>query len=105
MNSYKAEMGMGFRPTFSNLFLSMSICFTLLCLFGGWLNFYLLRKRVDIRTLKGITMINLVIFGICFVAMVFLTFLPPIILTGLIFISLLISILSFQSIPATQSAQ
>lgn len=103
MNTYKADLGMGFTPTFSNLFLSMSICFTLLCLFGGWLNFYLLRKGADIRMLKGTTLINLVIFGICFFVMVFLTFLPPIALTGLIFISLLISFFNIRSIPGTQS--
>lgn len=103
MNTYKADMGLGFAPTFSNLFLSMSICFTLLCLFGGWLNFYLLRKRVDIRILKGTTMINLVVFGICFLAMVLLTFLPPIVLTGLVFISLLISFFSFRAIPGNQA--
>jgi hypothetical protein len=97
MDTYKADIWLGFTPTFSNLFLSMSVCFTLLCLFGGCLNFYLLRKKTDLEILKGVILINLVIFGICFVVMAIFTFLPPILSTGLIFVALIITYISLRT--------
>jgi len=101
MDTYKADMGLGFTPTFSNLFLSMSVCFTLLCLFGGWLNIYLLRKKPGLEILRGVMLINLVIFGICFVVMAIFTFLPPILSTGLIFVALIITYISLRTTPQT----
>lgn len=49
------------------------------------INAYLLRKRVDAAFVKGITAINLIVFGAVFVVMAVFTFLPPIIFSGLIF--------------------
>ncbi len=103
METYKADMGAGFTPTFANLFLSMSVCFTLLCLLVGWLNIYLLRKKADVKILKGVTMINLIVFGICFIVMAIFTFLPPILFTGLIFATLIITYISFRTTPETSS--
>jgi putative copper export protein len=101
MDTYKADMGLGFTPTFSNLFLSVSVCFTLLCLFGACLNFYLRRKKPGLEILRGVILINLVIFGICFVVMAIFTFLPPILSTGLIFVALIITYISLRTTPQT----
>ena len=96
MKTYKMDLGAGFHPSMDSLFTSMSISFTLLCIFGGILNHYLLKKNPEIGLLKGLVMIQTIIFGVLFVTMVFLTFLIPIIFTGLIFLALLISLLSFR---------
>jgi hypothetical protein len=91
ITTYRADLGAGFKPTFENLFMALSSCFTFVCLLGGLTNGYLLRKKVSSDILKGVTLINVIVFGAMFVVMAFLTFLPPIICTGLIFVSLLLA--------------
>jgi len=91
MNNYKMDAGAGFHPSMQNLFTALSACFSLVCFLGGWLNFYLVRKKIDPSILKGVTGINLIVFGVCFAIMLTFTFLPPIALTGLISLFLLIS--------------
>ena len=49
------------------------------------------RKNIPIDVMKGVMGINAIIFGICFTIMAFLTFLPPIVLTGLIFLCSLLA--------------
>lgn len=92
MKNYHRDLGQGFKPTTEGLFLAMSICFTILCFFAGFLNLYVLRKSQDLSLLKGIVGINSLTFGFLFIAMTALTFLPPIVCTGLIFITFLISL-------------
>jgi len=41
--------------------------------------------------IKGIILINLLVFGVCFVVMLIFTFPPPIIVTGLIFLTLFVA--------------
>ena len=94
MSTYKLDLGAGFHPTMQSLFLSMSISFTLLCLFGGILNHYLWKKNPEGDLLKGIVTIQTILFGLVFVTMIPLTFLIPIICTGLIFFAQLLSLLS-----------
>ena len=89
MATYKMEDGMGFAPTFGDLFTALSSCFTFLCLFAGLTNGYLLWKQTEPDVMKGILAINVAIFGLVFLVMAVLTFLPPIVCTGLIFINLL----------------
>ena len=74
-----------------NLFTAVSACFPLMYLLGAGINGYLLRKKVEPGVLKGLLAINLLLFGACFVVMAFLTFLPPIVLTGLVFLALIVS--------------
>lgn len=88
MNTYQSDMGNGFHRSMADLFLSMSICFTLLYLFGGVLNFYLLRKKAGAGLWKGLLHLQLAVFGSAFLVFMALTFLPPIVLTGLVFASL-----------------
>ena len=91
MTNYQLDMGAGFHRSTNNLFMALSACFPLLYLFGGLTNIYLLKKRVDVSLLKGLLVIQIVVFGITFGVMVLLTFLPPITLTGLVFLFLAIA--------------
>lgn len=84
MSTYKMDMGAGFQPTMSDFFTSMSACFSLLYLFGGVLNFYLLRKKTDVDLMSGIIKLETVIYGVTFVVFLMYTFLPPVVLSGLV---------------------
>lgn len=95
MATYKNDLGAGFHPTMSNLFTALSSCFSLLCLLGGLTNAYLLKKKIGAGVLKGIVWVNLLVFGICFVMMLVFTFLPPIVLTGLIVLFLMLALITF----------
>ena len=91
MDTYKFDLGTGFHRTMGELTLVFSACFCLVCLLGGLLNWYLLRKKVDSEIIKGVITINLVVFGILFGLTVAFTFLLPIIQTGLIVLFLILS--------------
>lgn len=91
MTEYKADMGAGIHRSAGQLFKALSSCFSLLCLLGALTNIYLLRKRVAAGLVKGLTGIQLLVFGICFGVMAALTFLPPIVLSGLVFLFLAIA--------------
>jgi hypothetical protein len=93
ITEYHSDMGAGFHPTFFNLFTALSACYPLLCMLGGLTLGYLLLKQAEIELMRGVILINVVIFGVCLVVMAFLTFLPPIIMTGLVFLNLLVSYL------------
>ncbi|HKR05066.1 MAG TPA: hypothetical protein VJY62_10580 [Bacteroidia bacterium] len=95
MNTYKKDLGGGFDPSMNDILISLSACLPLLCILGGWINLYLLKKKADENILKGVVGINVIVFGACFILMAIFTFLPPIICTGLIFIFLLLSWLTF----------
>lgn len=89
MTTYRPDLGPIFHPTPANLFTALSSCFSLLCFLGGLTNAYLLKKKVGAAIMRGILLIDLLVFGICFVMMAVFTFLPPIVLTGLIALFLL----------------
>lgn len=86
LSSYKPDAGMGFNPSFANLFTGLSLCFTLICFFGLLLNWYLKRKSIEVGLWKGVLLIQIIIFGSMFTAMLAFTFFPPIVCTALIFI-------------------
>jgi hypothetical protein len=90
MINHKMDMGAGMYHSMMDLFLALSSCFTFLYLLGGINNFYLINK-LEPSELKGYLLINIIIFGVCFGVMLFLTFLPPIILTGIVLLCLLAS--------------
>ncbi|MFZ1676731.1 MAG: hypothetical protein WAT91_05630 [Saprospiraceae bacterium] len=100
MTTNKMDMGAGFKPTMYDIITSMSIGFALMLILGGVINWYLLRKKAGPEILRGIIVINCIVFGISFIANFFLTFLPPIVCTGLIFFSLL---LAYFTIPRNVS--
>jgi hypothetical protein len=91
MYNYRQDLGAGMKATMQQLFTALSACFPLLCIFGAWLNFYLLHNTRDIALIRGIMGIEVVVFGLLFVVMAALTFLPPIVCTGLVFAALLIA--------------
>ncbi|MFZ1527960.1 MAG: hypothetical protein WAT19_04360 [Ferruginibacter sp.] len=86
ISNYKMDAGAGFHPSFLDLFNTVSSSLTLLCLGAGLINLFLLRSRAQARTIKGIQGIFAIIFGISFIVNLFLSFLPPIICLGLIFL-------------------
>ncbi|MBK8483451.1 MAG: hypothetical protein IPL31_03590 [Saprospiraceae bacterium] len=89
MNNYQMDMGAGFVRTFHEIFLSVSACFTLICLFGGILLFYLFKCNLTKQVMTGVLNIYCFIFGIAFIVMLVFTFLPPIVCIGFVFISLI----------------
>jgi hypothetical protein len=89
LTTYYHDMGAGFHRTFFDLFTALSACYPLLCVLGGLTLGYLLWKHTEPALMKGILLINVIVFGICLVVMIVFTFLPPIIMTGLIFLNLL----------------
>jgi hypothetical protein len=92
---YKQDFGAGFQRSMKEIFIALSACFSLVCLLGGLTLAYLARTKSDVRILKGVVGIHVLVFGICFGVMAVFTFLPPIVLTGLIFLSLLIAFFLF----------
>lgn len=95
MMNYKNEMGAGFTPTMFDIMNSLSAGFALLYLFGGLMNWYLWRAVKDRIILKGTLHIQLLVYGIMFIVSLFLTFLPPITFTGVVFILLLMARLTW----------
>ena len=103
MTSYKQDFGAGFKRSTKELVTALSACFSLVCLLGGLTLAFLLRKQADVWIMKGIVGIHLLVFGICFAVMAVLTFLPPIVLTGLIFLALLLAFFLIPRQPQTSS--
>ncbi len=89
MTHYKFNLGAGFYRSMEDLMNTFSIAFSLLLFFSGALNLFLLRSDLPARTMKGVVLINLVTYLICFISICLLAFLPPIICTGLIVVTLL----------------
>jgi len=85
MTNYQSNMGAGIHRSMRQIFTALSACFPLLYLLGALNNIYLLKKRVEPGLIKGFLAIQLVVFGITFGVMAALTFLPPIVVTGLVF--------------------
>lgn len=83
--NYRQDLGAGFSRSTFDLFTGLSTCFTLICLLGGWINLFFLRKKLESPLWRGLLFIEMVIFGALFLFMILFTFLPPIVLTGLIF--------------------
>ncbi len=88
MTTYRPDMGPYFHPTTADLNTGLSACYSLLYLLGGMINLYLVQKNISPQIMKGLTSINLVVFGVSFLVMLNFMFLPPIIMTGLVFIGL-----------------
>lgn len=91
LHSYREDMGAGFHRTFFDLFTALSACYPLLSILGGLTLGYLLIKDTEPSLMKGVIAINLAIFLVCLIVMIFFAFLPPIVLTGLIVLNLLLA--------------
>lgn len=95
MRNYRRDLA-GMHVSTEELMLALSACFTLLYLFGGLLNNFLLRRSQDTNLHRGVLWINVLVFGICFVLMALFTFWPPIILTGLVWLFLCLALITIQ---------
>ncbi len=99
MANYRLDMGAGFHRTTHQLFTALSACFPLFYLLGALNNIYCLKKKVDVGLLRGLLAIQLIVFGIAFGVVFVFAFLPPILLTGLVFVFLAAA---FFSTPRTE---
>lgn len=90
MHNYRSNLA-GSMVSMEELLTALSSCFSFVYLFGGLINFWLLRKTQDETVLGGVLVINLIIFGPLFAIMAVYTFPPPILFTGLVFFFLLLS--------------
>ena len=84
MVNHQMDMGAGFHRSMWNLFLALSSCYTFLCILGGLTLAFLLKKKAPVNILKGVAGIELLVFLAAWVVMIVFTFLPPIVLTGLV---------------------
>ena len=91
MATYKQDFGAGFKRSTNELVTALSASFSLLCLLGGLTLGFLLRKQADVRIMKGVVGIHVLVFGICFAVIAVFTFLAPIVLIGLVLLSLLMA--------------
>ena len=91
MHSYKMDMGAGIHRNMWQLYTAMSACFVLLFLLGALINLHIIRNKTSVEWTRGVIAIEMIIFGICFLVMTFMTFVPPATLTGLVFASLVAS--------------
>lgn len=85
--NYRQDLGVGIHRSTYELFTGLSLCFTLICIFGGLINLYFLRMRLPQNFWPGLLKIELTVFGAVFLSMLVFTFLPPIVCTALIFIA------------------
>jgi hypothetical protein len=99
----KTDMGAGFSPSQWDLFLALSSCFTLAYLLGGVTNIHLMRNKVDVNVMRGIIQLNLMVFTSAFITMFFLTFIYPVVLTGLVVVFLLAAWLTLPKAIAKQA--
>jgi len=91
MATYKQNFGAGFKRSTNELVTALSASFSLLCLLGGLTLGFLLRKQAEVRIIKGVVGIHVLVFGICFAVIAVFTFLAPIVLIGLVLLSLLLA--------------
>lgn len=77
-------MGAGIKRSFYSLFIGVSSCFTIVYIFGAALNWYFLKAGISPQVWKGFLLIQLIAYSIVFILQVRFTFLPPIIVTGMV---------------------
>jgi len=82
--NYKKDMGAGFHRSLWNLFTALSACYTFVSFLGGLTLAFLLKKKAPVGILKGVVGIHVIIFIGVFGVMLAFTFLPPIVLSGLV---------------------
>ncbi len=104
MTNYQFDFGAGFKRSMMNLYTSFSICFTLLLLNSAFLHIHLMRSKISPDILKGVLLISIITYSLCFLAMLFLTFLPPVICIGLILISLIMAYTKLKGFIKTTKA-
>lgn len=94
MGNYQFDLGLGFYRTMEDFMTAFSISFALFLFFSGAINLFLLKSDVSKQTMRGVILINLFTYFLCFITMVLTTFLPPILCLGLIVMFLFFSYLT-----------
>lgn len=94
MTTYHMDGGMGFRPTTHDLLTALSAALPVLYVFGALITFHLLRKKIGVDVMRGVVRIEVLVFGAYFLICSMLTFPPPIICTGLVFLALVIGLVT-----------
>jgi hypothetical protein len=89
MTTLRLQMGFGFDPTFFDLYTAYSASYSMAFLLGGLMLGYLLIKDVQPRLMKGAIAINLAIYFVIFVIVLWFTFLPLVIFSALVVANLL----------------
>lgn len=95
MTTYRMEMGAGFSPTMLDLMTALSAGFALLFLLGGLMNWYLWRTVSDRAVIRGSVLIHVFVFGVIFSVNLFLTFLLPVLFSGLVVLCLLLALITW----------
>ena len=91
ITTYREELPGGFHRTFFELFTALSACFPLLCVLAALTLGYLLKRKVADDVMKGILLINVLVFIVCLIVMVVFTFIFPIVMMALVCMSLLVA--------------
>lgn len=100
MVNYKFDMGAGYMRSVDQLMTSFSIAFVLLLLFSATLNLFLLKSNLAPGVFKGVILINIATYFACFITMLLLAFLPPIVCIGLILLTLLMSFIRLKPLSS-----
>lgn len=87
LTSYKQEMGLGISRSTFDVYTGLSTCFCFLCILGGWINLYFLKNNLHALLWKGLLRIQSIVFGAVLVSMVVFTFLPYMVIMGLIVVA------------------
>jgi hypothetical protein len=102
MRGYERDGVLGFTPSYSDLLTGWGASFTLLLLFAGLVNGYLLIKQTEPNVMRGVLAINVGVFAAGLLLMAIFTFsLPVVLFTGLIFINLVMAYLTAPKIEIT----
>lgn len=91
MATVPVDPGGGVNRTFDQLHLAAEACLVILCLYSAVTSVFLVWKKIDVAVMRGVIGIKTIVFGVLFVVMACLTFMPLIVLTGLIFVLTLIA--------------
>jgi hypothetical protein len=89
VSNYKPDMGGGIRRSYSQLFIGLSTCFTMVYTMGAVINWYFIKRGISPGVWEGLLLIELAAYTILFLLMIRFTFWPPIIVTGFVFIFVL----------------
>jgi len=91
MNELEMDFGFGFHLTMNDILFAFSVCFSFFLFFSAIVNLLILKSN-EMKIINSIVWLNIVFYFLCFVIMLFYTFLPPIICTFLILFTLIMAL-------------
>lgn len=99
LQNYRLDLGAGFHRSTQDLVTALSACFPLLYVLGGLTILYLMRRQVAADVMQGMLRVQLLVLGVAFGVMLVFAFLPPIALTGLVVVALILAERSLAGAP------